>query len=89
MLNTQNINANQLQAKLEKAICDQRRLTILVVLLTLSFYASWMPYAIKSVVHLTGYDSNKAFSLVAMVLPKTGVIINPILYIFFNKSVRI
>ena len=89
MLNLQNLNPTESQANLDKMMNDQRRLTILVALMTLSFFFSWTPYATDSVLRVATYNSNKTFSLFAMVLTKTAVIINPILYIFFNKNVSI
>jgi urease accessory protein UreF len=65
----------------------QRKLTILVGLMTLSFYLCWTPYAVNSFLAMTGVILPQAANVLAVVFTKTGVVLNPVLYIFFNNSV--
>ena len=65
----------------------QKRLTILTVSMTLSFYLCWMPYALNCILTLCGVSVPHVTNVFATLLAKTGVVINPVIYIFFNKDV--
>ena len=65
----------------------QKRLTILTASMTISFYICWMPYAIICILKMFGVSVPHLINIFAPLLAKSGVIINPIIYIFFNKDV--
>ena len=65
----------------------QRKLTILITLMTLSFYITWLPYAINCLLAMSGVILPHAANVIAILFAKSGTVINPILYIFFNKEV--
>ena len=55
--------------------------------MTLMFYAIWMPYAINCILTMSGIKISHATNVYAILLAKSGTIVNPILYIFLNKDV--
>ena len=59
-----------------------------IAMMTLSFYVCWTPYAIRAILELFGVQLSVVLSVSTLVFAKLGVIINPILYIFYNKEVR-
>ena len=59
----------------------------MIAMMTLSFYVCWTPYAIKVILELLGMPLAVAQSLLLLIFAKSGVIVNPILYIFYNKEV--
>ena len=65
----------------------QRKLTLLSTLMTLAFYLSWMPYALVCLLVMSGVKIPKRYQMFASLFAKSGTLINPILYIFFNKDV--
>ena len=65
----------------------QRKLTLLSTLMTLAFYLSWMPYALVCLLVMSGVMIPKRYQMFASLFAKSGTLINPILYIFFNKDV--
>merc|ERR1712001_117871 len=65
----------------------QRKTTLLLLLMTVSFYVSWTPYAINSILSMAGAILPRLFNIIALLCSKSGTVINPILYIFYNKSV--
>ena len=67
----------------------QRHNTMLIVLMTLSFYVSWTPYAIYGILRMIGVLLPRLVVVLSILFAKSGTIINPILYIFFNKGVSI
>ena len=88
------------QRKVATAVIDQqpstkrssskRRLTnatVVISIMTLSFYICWTPYALRCILGMLGFDLNAELSGVSIMLSKLGVIINPVLYIFYNKEV--
>ena len=64
-----------------------RKIESMIAMMTFSFYVCWTPYAIKVILELFGIPLSVAQSLMLLVFAKLGVIINPILYIFYNKEV--
>ena len=69
---------------------SKRRLTnatLVIGIMTLSFYICWTPYAFRCILGMLGFDLNAELSGVSIMLSKLGVIINPVLYIFYNKEV--
>ena len=78
-------NRNRLQR-----IRSQKRVkaaTSAVAIMTISFYICWLPYAITSTMAIFGISLTFAFSVPAFLFAKLGVIVNPIIYIFFNQEV--
>ena len=67
----------------------QRRVTILASSMTISFYITWMPYAIDCILSMSGIKIAHATNVYAILFAKTGTVVNPILYIFLNKDVSI
>jgi hypothetical protein len=68
----------------------QRKLTILTLSMTLSFYMTWGPYAVHSILKLVPgeyWQPSYISNVIAILCAKSGTIINPILYIFFNDDV--
>ena len=61
--------------------------TLVISIMTLSFYICWTPYAFRCILGMLGFDLNAELSGVSIMLSKLGVIINPVLYIFYNKEV--
>ena len=59
----------------------------MIAMMTFSFYVCWTPYAIKVILELLGMPLAVAQSLLLLIFAKSGVIVNPILYIFYNKEV--
>ena len=59
----------------------------MIAMMTFSFYVCWTPYAIKVILELFGIPLSVAQSLLLLVFAKLGVMVNPILYIFYNKEV--
>lgn len=55
--------------------------------MTVSFYLSWLPYAADCLLIMCGVTVSSNFHVVAVLFAKSGTVINPILYIFFNKEV--
>ena len=67
----------------------QRNLTILIVSMTLAFYFTWIPYAISSLLTMVGVSIHPIANVIAILCAKSSIVINPILYIFYNKDVSI
>ena len=68
---------------------SHRRLTLLTVSMTLTFYISWAPYALTSFLTIIGHSLPHLPNVIAILLAKSGTVINPILYIFLNNDVSI
>ena len=65
-------------------------MTLLTLSMTLSFYATWTPYAIHSILRLVPgeeWQPSEISNVIAILCAKSGTIINPILYVFFNDDV--
>ena len=75
---------NETTRKLRKR---QRNTTLLLLIMTVSFYVSWTPYAINSILAMSGIVLPRLVNVIAILCSKSGTVINPILYIFYNKSV--
>ena len=56
--------------------------------MTLSFYLSWSPYATNSILAMAEVPLPRLLIVSAILFAKSGIIINPVLYIFFNADVR-
>ena len=63
--------------------------TLVISIMTLSFYVCWTPYAFRCILGMVGFDLNAQLSGVSILFSKLGVIINPVLYIFYNKEVSV
>ena len=75
------------QDSVRRAATMQRKLTILTLSMTISFYLSWMPYALNCILTMLGVFVPHIPQVIAILFAKSGTVINPILYIFFNKEV--
>ena len=65
----------------------QMKLTLVLLAMTFSFYLTWTPYAINSFLSMIGTKPPKIAQTLTILFAKSGTVINPILYIFFNKEV--
>ena len=63
------------------------KVTIVIILMTVSFYVSWTPYAIGSLLAMVGTEVHRTTAVLSILFAKSGTIMNPILYIFLNKEV--
>ena len=72
---------------LKNAERNQLKVTIFIILMTLSFYITWTPYAISSLLAMVGDTVYRTAGVISILAAKFGTIINPILYIFLNKQV--
>ena len=68
---------------------NQRKLTLLISATTLSFYLTWTPYAITSILAMSGFVIHRYVTILSILFAKSGTILNPTFYIFFNKDVSI
>ena len=59
----------------------------MIGIMTVSFYVCWTPYAMRSILELVGFKLSNIPATLSLLLAKLGVIINPLIYIFFNKEV--
>ena len=56
-------------------------------LMTAAFYICWTPYAVRCIIELVGYSLPPIVYTLTILFAKLGVVINPILYIFYNKVI--
>ena len=67
---------------------QQRKLTITIISMTLAFYLTWIMYAINCLLTMAGVvNLPRASHIFAVLVAKSGIVINPIIYIFYNKDV--
>ena len=74
---------------LKNARKGQHKLRFLILSMTVSFYISWTPYAIVCILSMLGISTPRLGNILSILFAKTGTVFNPILYIYFNKEVRI
>ena len=65
----------------------ERVKALMVLLMTLLFYVTWMPYAIESTLTMIGCNIPQLIKIYAILLTKFGVIINPLLFLYFERMV--
>ena len=58
-----------------------------MTIMTVSFYICWTPYAIRCMLAMFGIGLSVIPASLALLFAKLGVIINPLIYIFYNKEV--
>ena len=58
-----------------------------MTIMTVSFYVCWTPYAIRCMLTMFGIRLSVIPASLALLFAKLGVIINPLIYIFYNKEV--
>ena len=63
-------------------------LTLMIQLMTLSFYFTWTPYALYSIVTMTGLRLTFITKIVTLLFAKIGTVITPLLFISFRRTVR-
>ena len=56
-------------------------------IMTASFYICWTPYAIRCILSMFGVDLPAVVSGVTILFAKFGIVINPLVYIFYNNEV--
>ena len=67
---------------------SQIKVTILIILVILSFYISWTPYAICSLLAMAGNTVHRTATVISILCAKSGTIFIPILYILFIGDVN-
>ena len=72
---------------IQRTLRMQRHLAILNLSMTVSFYLSWLPYAADCLLIMCGVPVPSNYHVLSVLFAKSGTVINPILYIFFNKEV--
>ena len=86
-----NVNArylNDFSCGIKRLQDKQRKLTILTLSMTCAFYLCWTPYAIHSILRIAEvWQPPRLSNVIAILFAKSGTVINPILYIFFNNDV--
>ena len=63
--------------------------SIVIGIMTLSFYLCWTPYAIRCILGMVEVELNAKLSGISILFSKLGVIMNPLVYIFYNKEVSL
>ena len=58
-----------------------------IAVMTASFYACWTPYAVRCILSMFGVDLSRVPSTLTILFAKLGVVVNPLIYIFYNKEV--
>ena len=61
--------------------------TSTIAIMTAGFYICWAPYAVKCILLMVNIHISILPSMLAVLITKLEVIINPIIYIFFNNQV--
>ena len=80
---------NYVSAKIESAQPTSARTVFsTITFMTASFYICWTPYAIRCIIELLGYPLPSVVYSLTVLFAKFGVVINPVLYIFYNKEVN-
>ena len=80
---------NYVSAKIESTQpTSARTVASTITFMTLSFYICWTPYAIRCIIELLGYPLPSVVYPLTVLFAKFGVVINPVLYIFYNKEVN-
>ena len=62
--------------------------TKMIVLHTAAFYLCWIPFAIKSILAITGLNTPPILSIMAIFCAQSGAVVNPIVYIWCNSQVK-
>ena len=63
--------------------------SIVMGVMILSFYLCWTPYAIRCILGMVEVELNAKLSGISILFSKLGVIMNPLVYIFYNKEVSL
>ena len=78
------------QQKIERVRIEKENFKYFAVLIgsmVLSYFLVWGPYATVTILEVFGHRLNDTITYVFGNLAKTGGIVNPVIYIFFNKMV--
>ena len=67
---------------------SNRKIESMISMMTVSFYVCWTPYVLRVILDLFGVPLSAIVPVLCLHLAKLRIIVNPILYIFFNKEVR-
>ena len=65
----------------------QSTATSSIAIMIIAFYICWTPYAMTSIFSMLGINVTSVPSGLAILVAKLEVIVNPIIYIYFNKEV--
>ena len=80
-------NIDRCSFALKREQRNQRKLTTRIILMTLSFYVAWLPYATTALLTMSGVLIPYGWNIVSVLFAKSATISNPIMYIFLNKIV--
>ena len=61
----------------------------MMILHTATFYICWLPFAIRSILTIARSAAPLAVTMVAILCAKGGIVVHPMIYIWFNKQVNI
>ena len=75
--------------RIEKHTKIEKSWTSMVLLMTLSFYITWTPYATESTLTMMGFNTSHSIKIFAILLTKIGVVVNPLLFRQFKKEVLV
>ena len=78
------------QQKIERVRIEKENFKYFAVLIgsmVLSYLLVWGPYASVTILEVFGHRLNDTITYVCGHVAKTGGIVNPVIYIFFNKMV--
>ena len=78
------------QQKIERVRIEKENFKYFAVLIgsmVLSFLLVWGPYATVTISEVFGHRINDTITYVCGNVAKTGGVVNPVIYIFFNKMV--
>lgn len=69
----------------------EQRVLFMVVVMVICYLLCWLPYGIMALLATFGPPGlvTPEASIIPSVLAKTSTVINPVIYVFMNKQVRI
>ena len=79
----------QIQENVKIQEMQQRKITLLILSMTISFYLCWTPFAINGLLAMASVLPHRVIIISATLFAKVGTILHPILYVFLNKEVVI
>lgn len=69
----------------------EQRVLFMVVIMVICYLLCWLPYGIMALLATFGPPGlvTPVASIIPSVLAKTSTVINPVIYVFMNKQVRV
>jgi len=69
----------------------EQRVLFMVVIMVVCYLSCWLPYGIMALIATFGPPGQvtPVASIIPSVLAKTSTAINPVIYVFMNKQVRV